>query len=174
VTQKGLDLVVGNPELLSSGAQFIISGHGEPRLEAALTDLAAHSHQRVGVKIQFTERLAHRLIAGSDFFLVPSLYEPCGLTQMEAQRMGTIPIVRRVGGLADTVEDGVTGFVFDDFTPGALAAAVRRALAVYRDPPRWERMVREAMTRDFSWGPSAVAYAALYRRVVAAHHQPSG
>lgn len=167
VTQKGLDLVVGNAGLLTTGAQFIFSGHGEPRLEAALTDYAAHSHQRVGVKIQFSERLAHRLIAGSDFFLVPSLYEPCGLTQMEAQRMGTIPIVRGVGGLADTVEDGVTGFHFDAFEPKALADAVRRAITAYRDPVRWEAMVREAMVRDFSWGPSAGEYSAVYRRVLA-------
>jgi len=169
VTQKGLDLVVGNASLLSTGAQFVFSGHGEPRFETALTDMAAHSHQRMGVKIQFSERLAHRLIAGSDFFLVPSLYEPCGLTQMEAQRMGTIPIARRVGGLADTVEDGVTGFQFDAFEPRALADAVRRAIAVYRRPLRWERMIHEAMVRDFSWGPSAAAYTALYRRVVAGH-----
>jgi len=167
VTQKGLDLVVGNAELLATGAQLIFSGHGEPRLETALTDFAAHSHQRIGVKIQFTQQLAHRLMAGSDFFLVPSLYEPCGLTQMESQRMGTIPIVRRVGGLADSVEDGVTGFLFDAFDQRALAAAVRRAIAVYRDPDRWSLMVREAMTRDFSWGPSAAAYAAVYRRALA-------
>jgi starch synthase len=168
VTQKGLDLVVGNGELLGTGAQFIFSGHGEARLEAALTGLAAHSHQRVGVKVQFSERLAHRLMAGSDFFLVPSLYEPCGLTQMECQRMGTIPIVRRVGGLADSVEDGVTGFIFDGYTPKALVDVVRRAVAAYRDPERWEAMVRAAMVRDFSWGPSAEAYAAVYRRALAA------
>lgn len=168
VTQKGLDLVVGNAELLQTGAQFIFSGHGEARLESALTDFAAHSHQRVGVRIHFSPRLAHRLMAGSDFFLVPSLYEPCGLTQMESQRMGTIPIVRRVGGLVDSVEDGVTGFVFDAFEQRALADVVRRAMAVYRDPERWAAMVREAMTRDFSWGPSAAAYAAVYRRALAA------
>ncbi len=168
VTQKGLDLAVGNGELMRTGAQFIFSGHGEARLEAALTDFAAHSHQRVGVKLQFSERLAHRLMAGSDFFLVPSLYEPCGLTQMESQRMGTVPIVRRVGGLADTVQDGVTGFQFDAYTPEALVEVVRRAIAVYRDPVRWEAMVREAMVRDFSWGPSAEAYAAVYRRALSA------
>jgi starch synthase len=167
VTQKGLDLVVGNSDLVGTGAQFIFSGRGEARLEAALTDFAAHSHQRVGVKLHFSERLAHRLMAGSDFFLVPSLYEPCGLTQMECQRMGTIPIARRVGGLADTIQDGVTGFLFDAFEPQALADAVRRAIGVYRDPVRWEAMVREAMVQDFSWGPSAAAYAALYRRVLA-------
>jgi len=168
VTQKGLDLVIGGAAaLLGTGAQFIFSGHGEPRLEAALTDFAAHSHQRAGVKIQFSERLAHRLMAGADFFLVPSLYEPCGLTQMESQRMGTVPIVRRVGGLADTVADGVTGFQFDAFTPEALVEVVRRAVAVYADPVRWEAMVREAMVRDFSWGPSAEAYAAVYRRALA-------
>jgi starch synthase len=81
--------------------------------------------------------------------------------------MGTIPIGRRVGGLADTIEDGVTGFLFDAFEPKALADVVRRAIAVYRDPARWEAMVREAMVRDFSWAPSAAAYAALYRRVQA-------
>jgi len=167
VTQKGLDLVVGNGELLATGAQFIFSGHGEPRLEKALADLAARSHQRVGVKVQFSERLAHRLMAGSDFFVVPSLYEPCGLTQMESQRMGTIPIVRRVGGLADSVEDGVTGFVFDGFEPKALVEVVRRAIAVYRDPLRWEALVRSAMVRDFSWGPSAAAYATVYRSALA-------
>jgi starch synthase len=168
VSQKGLDLIVGNADLLATGCQFVFSGHGEPRLEAALCDFAAHSHQRVGVKIQFSERLVHRIMAGVDCFLVPSLYEPCGLTQMESQRMGTIPIVRRVGGLADSVEDGVTGFVFDAFEPKALVDAVRRAMAIYRDPPRWEAMVRAAMVRDFSWGPSAAAYAAVYRRALAA------
>ncbi len=168
VTQKGLDLVVGNADLLATGAQFIFSGHGEPRLEAALSEYARSSHQRAGVKLQFSERLAHRLMAGSDCFLVPSLYEPCGLTQMESQRMGTLPIARRVGGLADTVEDEVTGFLFDAFEPKALVDVVRRAIDAYRDPPRWERMVREAMTRDFSWGPSAASYAAVYRRALAA------
>jgi starch synthase len=168
VTQKGLDLVVGNTALVASGAQFIFAGRGEARFESALTDLAAHSHQRVGVKLQFNERLAHRLVAGSDLFLVPSLYEPCGLTQMEAQRMGTLPIARRVGGLADTIEDGLTGFLFDAFTPQALANAVRRAMAVYRQPARWEAMVRDAMVRDFSWASAAAAYSALYRRVLAA------
>ena len=167
VTQKGLDLIVRNTGLAATGAQFVFSGRGEARYEAALTDFAAHSHQRVGVKLQFSERLAHRLIAGSDFFLVPSLYEPCGLTQMEAQRMGTIPIVRRVGGLADTVEDGVTGFFFNRFDPHALVLAVRRAVAAFRDQVRWEGMVREAMVRDFSWGPSAAAYSAVYRRALA-------
>ena len=167
VTQKGLDLVIGNTDLVATGAQYIFSGRGEARIESALTDFAAHSHQRVGFKLQFSERLAHRLMAGSDFFLVPSLYEPCGLTQMETQRMGTIPIARAVGGLADTIEDGVTGFLFDEFERQALADAVRRAIAAYREPARWEAMVREAMVRDFSWGPSAAAYSALYRRVLA-------
>ena len=167
VTQKGLDLVVGNGDLVATGAQFILSGRGEARLESALTDMAAHSHQRVGVRLQFSERLAHRLMAGSDFFLVPSLYEPCGLTQMECQRMGTIPIARRVGGLADTVEDGVTGFLFNRFDPRSLVGAVRRAIGAYRNPVRWEAMVREAMVRDFSWGPSAAAYSGVYREVLA-------
>ncbi|MGH7578828.1 MAG: glycogen synthase, partial [Gemmatimonadales bacterium] len=115
VTQKGLDLILGAGELLGSDAQFVFLGSGDPRYENALVDLARSAPNRIGVQLDFTDRLEHRLMAGADIFLMPSLYEPCGLTQMRAQRYGAPPIVRRVGGLADTVEDGVTGFAFDGY-----------------------------------------------------------
>jgi starch synthase len=99
VAQKGLDLVIDNPRLFGDGAQFVFTGRGEPRYERALTAIAAASHQRVGVRLGFTDRMARRIMSGADIFLVPSQFEPCGLTQMTAQRYGTIPVARRVGGL---------------------------------------------------------------------------
>jgi len=99
---------------------------------------------------------------------MPSLYEPCGLTQMRAQRYGTIPVARRVGGLADTIEDGATGFLFDDYTPEDFMRAAMRAIDQFEDPDGWLVMVREAMARDFGWERSAEKYLNLYRRVVGA------
>ena len=168
VPQKGLDLVIDNPRLFGTGAQFVFTGRGEPRYERALTAIAAHSHQRVGVRLGFTDRMARRMMSGADVFLVPSLFEPCGLTQMTSQRYGTIPVARRVGGLADTVADGETGFLFDAYTPGALATAVEEAVDTYRTPARWAWMVEHAVERDFGWEHSAAAYAAVYRRVLSA------
>ena len=114
----------------------------------------------------FTEEREHRLLGGADFLLMPSLYEPCGLTQMRSQRYGALPIVRRVGGLADTVEDRVTGFVFDEYEGWALADAIRHAIDLYRDRDQWEEHVREAMSRDFSWEASVDRYQAVYARAM--------
>ena len=107
-------------------------------------------------------------MAAGDICLMPCQYEPCGLTQMRAQRYGTLPLVRRVGGLADTVEDGVTGFMFDAFDGGAFAYAVRRAVGTFHDSRTWHRMMLAAMARDFDWGRSEERYRALYRSVLAA------
>ncbi len=167
VTQKGLDLILGARELLGSDAQFVFLGSGDPRYEHALIELATHAPNRIGVQLDFTDRLEHRLMAGADIFLMPSLYEPCGLTQMRAQRYGAPPIVRRVGGLADTVEDGVTGFAFDGYTAGAFQEAAFRALRGYADSAKWQAMVRRAMARDFSWERSVDQYLEVYRRAVA-------
>ncbi len=166
VRPKGLDLILGSPSLLSLDAQFVFLGTGDPYYERALLDLAAAAPNKVGVQLDFTDRLEHRLMAGADLFLMPSQYEPCGLTQMRAQRYGALPIVRRVGGLADTVEDGVTGFMFDAYAPEAFEAAAFRALEVFRNQGAWTAMMKEAMVRDFSWERSTRTYLSLYRRVV--------
>jgi starch synthase len=167
VTQKGLDLILGDPGYFALDAQYVFLGAGEPRYEAALTEIAERAPTRIAVQLEYSERAEHQLLAGADICLMPSLYEPCGLTQMRAQRYGTIPVARRVGGLADTIEDGLTGFLFDDYTPSDFMSAVMRALEQYHDPAGWESMMREAMTRDFSWERSAARYVQAYRRVVA-------
>jgi starch synthase len=167
VGQKGLDLILHAPRLLGSDAQFVFLGSGEPRYEKALTDLAASAPNRIGVQLDFTDRLEHRLMAGADIFLMPSLYEPCGLTQMRAQRYGSPPVVRRVGGLADTVDDGLTGFAFDAYTPEAFQDAGLRALAAYADTAKWQAMMRRAMARDFGWERAVDTYLDVYRRALA-------
>ena len=167
VTQKGLDLILGARKLLSSGAQFVFLGTGEQRYEQALVDLATAAPDQIAVQLDFTDRLEHRLMAGADIFLMPSLYEPCGLTQMRAQRYGSPPIVRNVGGLIDTVEDGVTGFSFDGYTPAAFEEAGFRAVKQYGDTAKWQAMMRNGMARDFSWERSVSVYLDVYRRALA-------
>lgn len=167
VTQKGLDLILGAHELLEADAQFVFLGSGEQKYEHALVELALSAPNRIGVQLDFTDRLEHRLMAGADIFLMPSLYEPCGLTQMRSQRYGAPPIVRHVGGLKDTVEDGVTGFSFGPYTPEAFAEAAFRALDCFADTARWQAMVRRGMARDFSWERSVTRYLDVYRRALA-------
>jgi starch synthase len=166
VTQKGLDLILEAGNLFDSDAQFVVLGGGGPGYETALVDLATRNPGRVGVQLDFTDRLEHRLMAGADLFLMPSLYEPCGLTQMRAQRYGALPVARRVGGLADTITDEKTGFLFDHYTSEAFESAAFRALARFADPVRWGRMMRHAMARDFSWEQSAGEYLSVYRKAL--------
>ncbi|NOT07670.1 MAG: glycogen synthase [Gemmatimonadales bacterium] len=167
VTQKGLDLMLDKSAILSLDAQFVFIGAGEARFEQALTALATRYPDRIAVNTDFTDRLEHLLMAGADFLLMPCQYEPCGLTQMRAQRYGAIPVVRRVGGLADTVEDGVTGFVFEPYHGEPLLGAALRGLDCYANPPEWTRMRRNAMSRDFSWERSVERYLDVYRTLVA-------
>jgi len=166
VAQKGLDLILGDPGYFAFDAQYVFLGHGDARYELALTELSERAPSRIAVKLDFTEEFEHLLLAGADMCLMPSQYEPCGLTQMRAQRYGTIPVARRVGGLADTIEDGVTGFLFDDYTPADFMRAATRAVDQYHDPVAWEEMMREAMARDFGWERSASRYLNVYRRVL--------
>jgi starch synthase len=170
VEQKGLDLILADDLLLDMDAQYVFLGRGEPRYELALADLAARAPDQVAVPLLFTERAEHRLLAGADILLMPSQYEPCGLTQMRAQRYGALPVVRRVGGLKDTVTDGVSGFLFDGYRPEAFDAALRRAIACYHQPADWNRMLDVAMRLDHSWGPSAERYQAAYARAYAARN----
>ena len=174
VEQKGIDLL-GDviPGLAGSGeAQFAILGDGEPRLAGLLHDLAERFPGRVAVRLGLDEGLAHRIEAGADVFLVPSRFEPCGLTQLYALRYGTVPVVHATGGLEDTVQEfdaasGTgTGFKFTPHTGEAFVDAIRRALRVRREPPAWSRLVTNGMARDFSWGRAAREYARLYASLV--------
>ena len=173
--QKGMDLVLeALPGILGEGAQLVVLGSGEARLEEAFRAAAAAHRGQVAVRIGFDDELSRRIYAGSDAFLMPSRYEPCGLGQLIALRYGAAPIVRRTGGLADTVTEfdparrSGTGFVFDAFTPDALLTAVHRAASTFRQPPLWKTLVRNAMAEDFSWDASAREYVTLYRKALRA------
>jgi len=167
VTQKGLDLIVPSRSLRESNAQFIFLGAGEARFEAALGELARQYPERVALNTGFTDRLEHRLLAGADFLLMPSLYEPCGLTQMRAQRYGALPVARCVGGLADTIDDGWSGFLFDGYTPEAFDEAIAHAMRVYEDRDHYREMTLHGMARDFSWSEPLAQYQRIYERALA-------
>jgi starch synthase len=177
-SQKGLDLALGAlPGLIQRGGQLALQGSGEPGLEAAFREAAKAQPQQVGVRIGYDEAFAHRLIAGADAILVPSRFEPCGLTQMYGLRYGTLPVVRRVGGLADTVVDATadnlradraTGFVFEAASVAALDGALQRAAEAFtKDRGTWEKLQRRAMAQDFSWRGAAAQYLELYRSITA-------
>jgi starch synthase len=168
--QKGLELITGEYSLFMLEAQFIFLGTGEPKYEQLLKMWESRWPDRISVHLGFSERLEHRLMAGADIYLMPSLYEPCGLAQLRAERYGVIPLARRVGGLADTIEDGGTGFLFDEYSSEDLLRVARHVMDRYEDTGQWEAMMREAMSRDFSWTRSAARYLELYRRALA--HPP--
>lgn len=168
VAQKGLDQIVASQSLRLLDAQFIFLGAGEAQFENALRELAARFPQRIAVNTAFTDKLEHHLLAGADFLMMPSLYEPCGLTQMRAQLYGALPVARRVGGLADTIEDGVTGILYDAYSPEAFDLAVQRAVTLYQDRAWFTELAKGAMRKDFSWRQPAEAYATVYQRAAAA------
>ncbi len=173
--QKGMDLVLeALPGILAEGCQLVVLGSGDPRLEDAFRAAAAAHPGQVAVRLGHDDDLARRIYAGTDAFLMPSRYEPCGLGQLIALRYGGAPVVRRTGGLADTVTEfdparrTGTGFIFDPFTADALLATVRRAASTYRQPSVWKALVRNAMAEDFSWDASAREYVTLYRKALKA------
>ncbi len=175
--QKGLNLVLAGAEaLLAGGGQLVVLGSGDPALEAGFRTLAAAMPERVAVRLGFDEALSHRIFGGCDVALVPSRFEPCGLTQLYGLRYGTLPLVRRTGGLADTVADcslenladgTATGFVFERFEQADFDAAVRRAYALHADPVRWREVRRSAMRQRFGWDGPAAQYLELYRKAIA-------
>ena len=176
VEQKGIDLVLEVADaIVRSPAQLAVLGEGPHRFVAPLHALELRHPGEVAVRSGFDESLAHLIEAGADLFLMPSRFEPCGLNQLYSMRYGTPPIVRRTGGLADSVTDcdegtperPATGFVFDAQTPDALLAAVRRAIDAYRDPGRWSTLQRNGMARDFRWDASALRYLEVYRTALA-------
>jgi starch synthase len=164
VAQKGMDLILGGRSIREADAQFIFLGSGEPRYEEALRNLAEAYPHRIALRTEFTERREHRVISGADALMMPSLYEPCGLTQMRAQRYGTIPLARRVGGLEDTIEDGTTGLLFDEYSPDRLDWTISRAVTRHQNPDAWQYMVEHAMAQDFSWERVVNRYFEIYDR----------
>lgn len=171
--QKGLDILVASLEnLFSLGLRLVILGQGDKKYQDLLLDWQSKMGDFLRVKIAFDECLAHLIIAGCDFFLIPSRFEPCGLTQMYSLRYGTIPIVRSVGGLEDTIVDfdplthQGNGFKFKEYSPDALVKAVERALAVYSQPSLWSTLIKKAMAADFSWARAAQEYAKLYQLIL--------
>ncbi|GER93512.1 starch synthase [hot springs metagenome] len=163
-SQKGIDIFADAiPDIVAKGVNIVILGKGEDYFHRLLDSIKKQFAERIFFYSGFDEAIAHIVYAGSDMFLMPSRYEPCGLGQMIAMRYGTIPIGRRTGGLTDTIEDGETGFLFDEYSSSSLISCINRALKVYEDKGVWQRMIKNAMDRDFSWQRSAARYLKLYR-----------
>ncbi|MDD5581528.1 MAG: glycogen synthase GlgA [Methylobacter sp.] len=175
VEQKGIDLVLEClPEILALPLQLVLLGSGNKRFEQELSDFAEAYPNKIAITIGYDEALAHVIEAGADLFLMPSKFEPCGLNQMYSQLYGTIPVVRKAGGLADTVVDALpktlrnntaTGIVFNDESPGALIEAIKRALILYSQPKTMKQLQIKGMQKDFSWSKSAGQYKTLYEQL---------
>ena len=171
VEQKGIDLLVpALDEMLAHNAmQFVILGSGEAHRERAFQHLAKKFPDKVAVRLGYNHALSHRIEAACDFYLMPSRFEPCGLNQLYSLRYGAIPVVRAVGGLDDSVVDAhesaaaANGIKFSEYSPAALAQAVRKALALYAAPEAFTQFRRNAMKQDFSWSRTAERYLELYR-----------
>ena len=172
VEQKGIDLILDClPEMLSHPVQFVLLGSGNKSYEQQLHNFAESHPDKISITIGYDETLAHMIEAGADIFLMPSRFEPCGLNQIYSQRYGTPPIVRKTGGLADTVVDAVpetidnntaTGLVFNEASPGALMEAIKRSLILYSYPKTWKKLQINSMRKDYSWSKSAQQYLSLY------------
>lgn len=172
VEQKGIDLILKClPEMLVHPLQFVLLGSGNKNFEQRLYNFAEDHPDKISITIGYDEALAHLIEAGSDVFLMPSRFEPCGLNQIYSQRYGTVPVVRKTGGLADTVVDTVpetledntaTGLVFNEASSGALMEVIKRALILYSHPKTWKRLQTNGMRKDFSWAKSAQQYMTLY------------
>jgi starch synthase len=172
--QKGFDLVEGIlKNLMAENIQFIILGTGDKKYSKLFESLKKKNPKKVGLHLGFSEELAHLIEAGSDIFLMPSKYEPCGLNQMYSLRYGTIPVVRATGGLADTISEYKNGkgngFVFDKYEPAALMHAINRALKLFKVREEWIKLIRQAMGYDFSWEVSAKKYVELYKSLIKNH-----
>jgi starch synthase len=175
--QKGTDLLLDAlPALVEAGGQLVLLGSGDSALESRLRTAATIHPNSIGVQLGYDEALAHLIQGGCDALLVPSRFEPCGLTQLCAMRYGALPIVAHVGGLCDTVVDAnemaltagvATGFHFAPVATDMLVAAIERALSVWREPQLWRRLQRNAMQTDVGWRGPAKHYATLYRDLMA-------
>jgi starch synthase len=172
VEQKGIDVLLATlPRLLRKRVQVAILGSGDRQYETLLSERARRSPKKLAVRFAFDRPLSHKIIAGSDIFVMPSRYEPCGLTQMYSMRYGTVPVVHATGGLEDSVadesegRDRATGFKFLEYNPQALAGCIERAVGAFRRPTRWRAMQANGMRADFSWDRAALSYQNLYRHL---------
>ncbi|HLQ75758.1 MAG TPA: glycogen synthase GlgA [Terriglobia bacterium] len=171
--QKGFDLVVPLlDELLGLDISFILLGMGNREVESRLTEIVGRHRDRAGIRLGYDDKLSHLIVAGSDIFLMPSRYEPCGLTQMYSMRYGTVPVVRATGGLADTVQEfdlrsgNGTGFRFANYDRSEFREAIDRALQVWSDKVVWKAIIKNGMSSDFSWTRSAQRYVAAYTKLL--------
>ena len=170
-SHKGLDLVLSAfDELIALGVTIAVLGKGDEAYHTAFGRKDQQHKGRVMITIGFDETVAHRVYAAADFFLMPSQYEPCGIGQLIAMRYGTVPVARKTGGLADTIDDydhlrgKGSGILFRDFTPASLQDAVKRALCVYREAGSMTNIIQQCMGREFSWRSSAVQYLSVYEK----------
>jgi len=165
--QKGVDLIIEIiPEMVRLNCQLVVLGVGMETLERKLLELSQKYPQNISAQIKFDPVLAQKIYAGADIFLMPSRFEPCGLGQMISQRYGTLPIVRQTGGLADTVEDKKTGFVFNEYNSQALLKCLKEALKFYQNKKKWQGLIKKSISKDFSWRKSAKEYLKLYRKLL--------
>jgi starch synthase len=166
-SQKGFDILAdAASRLLQEDLDLVVLGSGDPVYESMFRALARAYPDQVGVRVGYDDPLSHRIEAGADLFLMPSLYEPCGLNQIYSLKYGTVPVVRATGGLDDTIEED-TGFKFREYSGDALLETVRQALKAFQNTEQWARRMRRCMQKDFSWNASAGEYVDLYRRVLA-------
>lgn len=165
--QKGFDITCSAmDEIMNMGIQFVVLGTGEEKYHTLLSQMQERYKKMIGVNIKFDDKLARMIYGGADAFLIPSMYEPCGLTQMIALRYGTIPIVRKTGGLADTIRHLENGFVFEEYTKEALLSAIKLAYEAFLNKKVWNKMVKDGMKEDFSWKRSVKEYLKLYKEVI--------
>jgi starch synthase len=174
--QKGLDLIADVMQrwVQTSDVQWAILGTGQPKYHKLLETLAERFPRKVALRLEFSNPLAHRIEAGSDIFLMPSRFEPCGLNQLYSLRYGTVPLVRATGGLADTIvgfdarmpQPNANGFVFQEYSPLALSESLRQACDAYRKSETWQSLMAVGMKQDWSWARSARDYVDLYRKTM--------
>jgi starch synthase len=168
VHQKGVDLVLAAAEaIVKAGGQIIVTGKGDPAFESALQDAQRQRPDAIAAAIRFNHGEARRIFAGTDFIMMPSRFEPCGLSQMYAQRFGSLPIGRKTGGLAETIADGETGFLFSESSVESFLGGIVRAFATYGRRNRLNKMRESAMAKTFSWSNSASSYGDLYKSIAA-------
>lgn len=166
-SQKGIVLfekVI--PRLVKKNLQLVFLGVGEKRYEKMLLEFSRIYPKNISAKIEFNPVLAQKIYGGTDIILIPSLFEPCGLIQMIAQRYGTIPVARKTGGLADTIENKKTGFLFKKFSPESFLGAIEKCLLAFQNKKEWQRIVKRAMKKDFSWEKSAKKYLKIYQKLI--------